>query len=186
MIALPVDNLLASLAALFGAVCLVTWPFFRTRRAMLLVQIGVTAGFGIHYALFGAETAAIANLLSGLQLLAFLPGEKVVWLKRLGHLLIPVMLLMSALTWSGLPSLCAVSGTILLAIGRMQADEEKLRIWVMAGTIPWLLHDLLVGSPIAAIDAISLLTGAYTVWRLKRPAHGDTGRRQAVQAPAAV
>ena len=186
MIALLFDNPFASLVALFGAVCIISWPFFRTRRAMLLVQIGVAAGFGIHYALLGSETAAIANLLSGLQLLAFLPGAKAAWLQKLGYLLLPVMVLVCVLTWSGLPSLCAISGTILLAIGRMQSNEQRLRIWVMAGTIPWLFHDLLVGSPIAVIDAISILTANCSIWRAKTPRRRSSEELRAVRASAAA
>lgn len=186
MIALLVENPLATLSAMFGAICLIIWPLFRTRRTMLLVQMGVTAGFAVHYALLGAETAALANLVSGLQLLAFLQASRAPWLKKMGFLLIPAMILMSALTWTGLPSLLAMSGTVVLAIGRMQFDEGRLRAWVMAGTVFWLLHDLLVGSPIAVIDAISLATTAYSIWRAGKPARRASARSRVFKPSAAL
>ena len=168
MLATHVDDVIASGAALFGAACLVSWPFFKRRRTMLLIQIGIGAGFGVHYALLGASTAAVANLLSALQIAASLQVSATS--RWINYLLIPSMVLTCALTYAGLSSLCAMLGTVLLAVGRMQVIERKLRMWVMLGTIPWLLHDLLVASPIAVIDAISIVTGGYGYWKSSTPA----------------
>jgi hypothetical protein len=66
------SNPAASVFALFGAVCMVGWPLCRTRHGMLLVQIGIGIGFGLHYALWGGATAAIVNGLGAAQVAASL------------------------------------------------------------------------------------------------------------------
>ncbi len=168
---LPVidGNPVAIAAAGFGALCLISWPFFPNRRLMLLVQLGIGLGFGAHYALIGAGTAAVANWLSALQvaLSLRLPATGC-WRWVPASLLIAAMLVAGLLTFAGPSSMCAMAGTVILAIGRMQSDELRLRIWVMAGTIPWLVHDLLVASPIAVVDAVGIATALFGIWRSRR------------------
>jgi hypothetical protein len=157
-------DMLVSLSALLGAACLMTWPFFRSRTAMLAVQLGVGLWFGLHYALLGASTAAFANGLGGTQTLLALLFAGSAKMKWSGYLPLPLMLALAALTWGGWPSLFAALGTVLLAIGRLQTDEKRLRILVVLGTAPWLVHDILIGSPIAIVDGASLLMGCLCLW----------------------
>lgn len=166
----PLDVLVV-LSALFGAACLLAWPFFRSRAAMLTVQFGVGAGFSLHYALLGASTASFANGLGAVQILLSLCFARATKLRWAGYLPVPLMLALAVLTWSGWPSFFAALGTILLAIGRMQSDEKTLRVLVVLGTAPWLAHDLLMASPVAFVDAASLLFGCLCLWL-------PAGRRQ--------
>jgi hypothetical protein len=46
---------------LLGMACLAVWPLFRTRGAMLCVQLGVVGSLSMHYALLDIATAAVVN-----------------------------------------------------------------------------------------------------------------------------
>lgn len=168
-----VDNPLSLASALFGAVCLATWPLFRTRLAMLWVQLGIGIGFGLHYALLGATTAAMANVLGSVQIAVSILVGTSPRLRWTGYLFIPVMLFLPLVTWDGVTSLFAAIGTVVLAVGRMQSQEQKLRLLVLAGTLFWLVHDVLLFSPIAVVDALSFASGLYCYLREElRRGHG--------------
>ena len=76
------------------------------------------------------------------------------------------------LTWHGLPSLLSATGMALIALGRVRVVPAPMRILVLSGLPFWLAHDLIIGSPLAVVDALSLLTGAVAL------------RRQVSQQPA--
>lgn len=160
-----IDNPLAFASFVAGAACYVGWPFCRSHRWMLMVQAGIGIGFGLHYALMDATTAAAANALSAAQIIATLlfgAGSRSRWI---AYLLLPATVAACIFTWGGPHSLLATIGTLLLGLGRLQTNADRMRILVASGTPFWLVHDLMVASPIAIFDAASLITGMYGLWR---------------------
>lgn len=150
---------------LVGCVCVVTWPLFSTRWGMLLAQLLLTASFGLHYAIEGATTGAALNGLSALQVaaaLAFGTSPRLWWV---GTALIPAIVVGAFVTWSGMPSLLALIGTLLISVGRVQIDPRALQILVLAGTPFWLAHDVVVGSPLVIADGLGLAIGLATLVR---------------------
>lgn len=124
----------------------VTWPQLRGRRAMLLIQAVSGLCFVLHYALIGAHTGSLMNLLALLQALAAIPlGEKPGF--RVVYLLtLPAIALGLALTWNGWPSVFASLGMAGIAVGRYQTRVLPFRI-ILVSTVPfWTGHNLLVGS----------------------------------------
>ena len=150
---------------ILGAICLMTWPLFRTRAAMLLVQLGIGVGFGLHYALLEIATAALVNVLGAVQIAAALLFGTNPWLRWIGYALVPAIAGACLVTWHGLPSLLSASGMALIALGRVQVIPSSMRILVLSGCPFWLAHDLIIGSPLAVVDALSLLTGAVALGR---------------------
>jgi hypothetical protein len=163
--------------ALSGAVCLMTWPLFSTRAAILTVQLGVAVSFGLHYTLLDADTAAIGNAIGALQILLSLFFSNTARLRWAGYMPIPLMLVLGAVSWNGPSSLFATTGAVFQALGRAQLDERLLRTLVLIGTGFWLVHDILVWSPVAIVDAISLGVGCLTLLR---------DRAAAVRSPMAA
>lgn len=160
---------LPSLLAFVGMICMIGWPLAPTRRAMLGVQIGIGVGFGLHYVLLGNLTAGAVNGLGALQIgAALFLGERP-GLKWIGWAFIPAVVCAAFLTWQGPPTLAAASGTLLIALGRVQADPFRMRILVLAGCPFWIVHDLIVGSPVILADVLSLLTGAVLLLRCCPP-----------------
>ncbi len=69
------------------------------------------------------------------------------------------MVASSVFTWQGELSVLSASGMALAATGRMQQNARAMRAWVLAGVPFWLLHDILIASPVAIADATSLFIG---------------------------
>jgi hypothetical protein len=157
------SNPAASGFALFGAICLVSWPLCRTRRGMLLLQIGIGIGYGLHYLLWGSATAATVNGLGAVQTAAALLFGGSPRLRWLVFAPIPALAGACALTWHGLPSVLALVGQTLTAFGRVQLDTRTMRVLVSCGTLFWLAHDTVIGSPVLIADLMSLTIGAFTI-----------------------
>jgi Bacterial inner membrane protein len=65
-------------------------------------------------------------------------------------------------------SLLAATGTLLIAVGRVQVDPAALRVPVLAGMPFWLAHDILVGSPLVLADLLSIAMGGMAILRARR------------------
>lgn len=174
-------DMLSLVCAALGTLCMVFWPIFPNRRHMLIVQLGIAAGFGAHYWLEGAQTAALLNGLGLLHVLASLFWGTSTRMKWVGYAMIPAIVIGCLATWSGLPSLFSGIGTTIIAVGRVQVSPSRLRVFVLAGTPFWLLHDLMIGSPLFFADAISIAMGAYAVVGLPR-----SGARSSTRPPNAA
>jgi hypothetical protein len=156
----------AGLCGIVATAGLALWPVFRTRCVMLSMQLGALALLSLHYALLGVTTAAIVNALGTLQLVACLAFGTHPRLRWLGYGLAGLMIVSSIATWQGFISLLSTSGNVVIAFGRLQTRADIMRVIVLAGTPFWLLHDLLIESPVVLADTLSLLVGVVAlVWR---------------------
>ncbi len=166
MTATLIEQPFAAIWGILGMLCLVTWPLFRSRRTMLLVQLGIGVGFGVHYALLGAWTGALMNALSAIQVLAAIPIERRPKYRWIYYAIIPAIALASAYTWNGSPSVFAALAMLCLTIGRMQSNVLRLRILLLAAVPFWFTHDILVGSlPAVVADMATFATGAAMLLR---------------------
>ena len=161
-------------AALVGMISLVVWPLFRTRQHMLLVQLAHLGGCALHYGIEGAATATMVISLSAAQVVSSLMWGADPRRKWVGYGMIPATVCASMLTWSGSPSLLAATGTLLIAIGRVQVDAGALRVLVLAGMPFWLAHDIMIGSPLVVADLLSIAMGMMAILRVK----GESDRPQ--------
>lgn len=156
----------AGLCGIVATAGLAVWPLFRTRCVMLSLQLGALALLSLHYALLGVTTAAVVNALGTLQLVACLAFGTHPRLRWLGYGLAGLMVVSSIATWQGLISLLSTSGNVVIAFGRLQTRADLMRMIVLAGTPFWLLHDLLIESPVVLADTLSLLVGLVALlWR---------------------
>jgi hypothetical protein len=156
----------AGLCGIVATAGLALWPLFRSRAVMLSLQLGALALLSTHYALLGVTTAAIVNALGTLQIVACLAFGTHPRLRRLGYGLAGLMVLASIVTWQGMISVLSTGGNVVIAFGRVQVRAEAMRLVVLAGMPFWLLHDLLIESPVVLADALSLLVGVVAlVWR---------------------
>jgi hypothetical protein len=159
-------NPFALASATLAIVCLSAWPIFRSRQAMLLTQLAALGFLVLHYALVGAMTAAVVNLLGATQIVAsLLVGNRSSW-RWVSYALVILIVASTVVTWQGMISAYAAVGMLLVSIGRAQSGPQTMRLLVLAGTPFWLVHDLMIASPIAIADAACLLIG---LWSLTRP-----------------
>jgi hypothetical protein len=139
-------SLVADLAGLIGLVLLTAWPLLRGRRAILLAQSAGAMAFVVHYLLIGALTGAAMVSMSVVQALAALSEERPLWRRLVYLATIPALVAMTAVTWAGLPSLCAALGLALTTAARWQRSVTALRVLFLASAGAWVAHDFLTGS----------------------------------------
>lgn len=144
----------AAAFGLLGLACQLTWPWFRTRRVILSIQLGVGLLYAAQYALLDAWSAAGVCTLGAMQTsLALAAGERA-WLRRAGLVFLPIVASLCVATWSGLPSLFALIGVTFVMLGRLQQDTLRLRA-LQLGSAPFAIgHDLLVGAAPALVGCI--------------------------------
>ena len=115
-------NPAASAFGTAGLVCQLVWPLFRRRRTIMSVQFGIGASYSLHYALMDAWSGAgLAGLGATQSAIVFLAGDRP-WLRWVSFALLPVAVAICYATWSGLPSILALTALTLIMIGRMQRD----------------------------------------------------------------
>ncbi|MGH6884064.1 YgjV family protein [Hypericibacter sp.] len=149
----------AWICGLLAMAGLIAWPAFQSRSTMLTIQFGALTLLVLHYALIGVVTAAVMNALGATQIAVCLFLGTRPRLQWIGYALAVVMVAASIATWQGLVSALATAGMVLVAVGRVQTNVNLFRVIVLAGGPFWLAHDLLIASPVAAADALSLVIG---------------------------
>jgi hypothetical protein len=154
-----IANHAAGICGVLATAGLAAWPLFQTRNSMLTVQLGALLMLVLHYTLLGVATAAAVNALGATQIVASLVFGTKPRLRWIGYALAGTMVAASIVTWQGFLSVLSGTGMVVVAIGRVQTSARAMRIVVLAGGPFWLAHDLLIASPVAVADALSLATG---------------------------
>jgi hypothetical protein len=166
----------ASTASAFGVAGLaaqLVWPLFRSRQSMLTVQLGAACSYATSYALIGQDTATAVCLTGAIQTtVALLAGDRP-WLSRMGYVFIPVVLAVGALTYSGLPTILAVTACCLIMLGRMQFDPLRMRGLQLTASPLGMAHDVAVGAwpcLAGALAAFAIGLAAFRrEWRHRHP-----------------
>jgi hypothetical protein len=141
-----VDNPLAAAFGMMGLLCQMIWPIFRVRKAIMSVQFGIGADYGVQYALLDAWSGAGVCCIGATQtLVAFFAGERP-WLRFVGIGFLPVAGAVSYFTWSGIASFFALVAVTLIMIGRLQKDTVKLRMFLLAAAPFGMSYDIAVGA----------------------------------------
>ncbi|MCM8734476.1 YgjV family protein [Azospirillum sp. A1-3] len=156
----------AQLIGFCGTVGGMLWPFFRSRAGMLLVQLVPCLCFAVHYAMMGAPTASALNGLAALQVAAALaigarPAFRIVYLA-----ILPVIAVVMAVTWTGLPSVFAAAGMAAISLARYQTRVAPFRGIMLVALPCWFVHNSLVGSVPAMISDVTGI--AVNAWMLLR------------------
>ena len=161
------DAPLAQTIGLVGTAAGMSWPLFRGRFGMLLAQLVAGTAFAAHFALLGATTGAVMNVLATVQVIAAIPlgtrpGFRAVYLA-----LLPVIAVGAALTWDGVPSLFAALGIAFVSLSRYQTGVLPLRLFMAAALPCWFVHNVLVGSAPGMIsDVVGMSLNAVMLARL--------------------
>ena len=110
---------------------------------------------------------------SGLQSLLALPLAKYPSFRAVYLLTIPIIAVLTFVSWQGWASLFSAVALALISYARYQISLERLRLFAILSTFCWVGHNLLVASlPGLASDALSLSTGVWMYYRLKTSAEG--------------
>ena len=155
-----------------AAVCLVAAPMFDSRRMILMAQLGAGLLFAVHYACLEIAVAAGVNILGSVQTGAALFSTRSTAMNRLGYALICLMALVSVWFWQGPVSALSLAAMTLIALGRMQADQLRLRLLFLAGGVFWVMHDFSADAWIALVaDIGAIVMGLAALFFDPLPGH---------------
>ncbi len=131
-------------------------------RVGILAASAACAGcFGLHYLRLQAHTGAALCALSVMQgLVAARFGgaaRRPAWFGPFFAAGGLAVLLLTAATWTGWPSACAGTGALLALRARFQGEVGAMRRNLIAASLAWAGHNLLVGSVFGlACDGLTL------------------------------
>lgn len=162
-----VEDAPAILTGVAAALCLTATPMFRSRRMILLAQLAAGLFFAAHYICLGIAVAAAVNMLGAVQTGAALFSARSAAMNRLGYALIVLMALVGLVFWQGPISALSVTAMFLVALARMQTNELRLRVLLLAGGCFWAMHDAIGEAWIAlAADLGAATIGAAAIFTL--------------------
>ena len=162
-------------AVLFGSAGLagqLVWPLFKQRRQMLTAQFCIASCYAAQYALLGQWSGTGVCAIGASQTLIALAAGDRPWLRHMGLGFLPVVWLVTALTWSGLASALAMTACCLIMIGRMQGDTLRMRAVMLCASPFGIGYDLVVGALPGLMGALlSACIGAAALrreWRARQ------------------
>jgi hypothetical protein len=119
----------------------------KKRRHILLCFIFSGSTLALHFALLGHWTGAALTLFAAIR---FAIGFYTVNM-RLAWFFVAVIAVITTFTWEGPLSLLAAGGSAICNLGAFQREDKRLRLFMFPGTLCWLSHNILVGSPGAVV-----------------------------------
>jgi hypothetical protein len=133
----PFKAMLAEIIGLTGVIAGSSWGFLKDRRAILGLQAFATVMFGIHYGLLGAWSGSAMCATTLVQAMASLPEKRTRATTILFWSTVPMIALLTVLTWNGLASAGAAFGMAMATLGRWQKDTFKLRWFFVLCSLGW-------------------------------------------------
>lgn len=177
------------IATAFGCMallCVIIWPFFNDYKTVVKIQSAGAAAFAMYFLMLGSPTAAVACLISCAQLLVSASvRDRYVVVRLYGASLI-VLSFLSVITWHGIPSALALTGSSLGSLARLQTSTTRMKGLFLVGAPFWLAHNLIVGALFAlGTDVVSLLSNfgnllKFAVRRWRESAFHDAAIRAAI------
>lgn len=148
----PIVFWIVQAVGLLGSVLIIGAMQFNNRRVILLCYLTACVCWLFHYGMLGATTAVVINVIALLRSLLFLNNHKP-WAKsRLWLVLIlAALVLTSALTWDGWPSLLPCIAMILTTFALWTHNSRTTRLLMLANSPCWLVYNLLAGSYSCAV-----------------------------------
>ncbi len=159
-----IDPAVAPVFGFAGLAAQMASPMFKARDTMLTMQLGAACSYAASYALMGQQTATALCLTGAIQTaIAILAGDRA-WLSRMGYVFLPVVLVIGALTYSGLPTILAVTACCLVMAGRLQRDTLRMRGVQLTAAPFGAAHDISVGAWPCLAGALLSFTIAATAF----------------------
>ena len=163
-----IDPSAAPLFGVAGLAARMASPVFARREPILMAQLAASCLFATSYSLMGQQTATSVCLIGATQTtVALIAGERP-WLNRMGYIFLPIVLAMGATTYSGLPTVLAVTACCLMMIGRLQKDLMRMRGIQLCASPFGAAHDIVVGAWPCLAGALLSFTIAAAAFRRER------------------
>ena len=159
------DPAAAPVFAAAGLAARVISPVFRGREQILTAQLAATCLFAASYTAMDQPTATAVCLVGGAQTtVALIAGDRD-WLNRMGLVFLPVVLVLGVATYSGLPTILAVTACCLMMIGRLQTSLARMRAVQLFACPFGMAHDVVVGAWLCLAGAVLSFIVAAAAFR---------------------
>ena len=129
----------------------------------LLVLLSVSCFFNsMHFFLLGQQTAGFILLFASLRFLIALRWKS----QWLAVAALAVSAVITIFTYSGLLSILGLLGVAFITCGSFSANDKLMRIMIMLGSLIWLGHNALLGSPLGVIvEGMFIASGLLGFYR---------------------
>ena len=124
---------------------LLAYSFFKKQKMQILfIQILAYIGFTTHYALLGALTGTVCNIIGFIALIIIYFFSDDIKRKRLLVLiLVPLLIVMSILSYENIFSLFPVMACLITFITFLSKDENKIRFVGIISAAFWLIYAII-------------------------------------------
>ena len=138
--------MIATASGCLALLCIIGWPFFSNYRTVVKIQSVGAAAFTLYFLTLGSPTAAMACLISCSQLLISASVRDRYVVTRLYGASFILLVFLSVVTWHGIPSALALTGSSLGSLARLQTSTSRMKGLFLVGAPFWLAHNLMVGA----------------------------------------
>ncbi len=143
----------------------------KQRGHILLCFIFSSSTLALHFALLGHWTAAALALFATVRFAISCYTVNM----RLAWFFVAVIAVITTFTWEGPLSLLAAGGSAICNLGAFQREDKRLRLFIFPGTLCWLGHNILAGSPgavvVESVFLCSNLIGYYRFYLAPKRRH---------------
>ena len=157
MSAFLISQLLAALAFLFGMASFQ----FKPRKAVLLSIFFCAIFNATHFLVLERYSVATLIFINSVRFLvaAYWPSQRWMWV---------FMALASGsffFTYENAVSLLGLTAALIGTVGSFKHTDREIRVYLMWVSSFWVVHNLLVGSPVAMLMEACFLLSNYIGWR---------------------
>ena len=151
--------LITQFIGLIGYSTLAFSYFKKQKKDILLVQIFAYIMFILHYQFLGAITGSVCNLLGLISfVLIYLFDMFKKNKKILVSILIPILLVITLITFENAYSIFPIIGSVLAIISFLTNNEDLIRKIGIVGAVCWLIYAIVYKSYVAIVfEVITLI-----------------------------
>lgn len=156
------------IAQILGAIgySLLAYSYFKkSKKEILFIQILAYIGFTTHYFLLEALTGTVCNVLGFIALiLIYFVSDNEKKKKILILILIPLLILMSFLSYENIYSIFPVIGCLLTFNSFLSQDENKIRFIGIISAGCWLIYAIIHISYSAIVFEVVILISTIVAY----------------------
>lgn len=135
---------------------------FKWRRHILWCWFASAFFNALHFLVLGQITAGVLILITSTRFLA----ASFTTDRRLMYFFMAALLAGFIITFESSLSLLAIGAALLGTWGAFQSDDRRIRLALVLCSMSWIVHNTLVGSPVAALmETAFLLSNLVGWWR---------------------
>lgn len=167
---MDIKFLIIQFIGLIGYVLLSYSYFKKKKKDILLIQIFSYIMFILHYQFLGAITGSVCNLLGLLSFLIIYLFDVLKKNKKiLLCIIIPILLVISFLTYENIFSIFPIIGIVLAVLSFTTNNEDLIRRVGIVGAICWLIYSVVYKSYISIIfEAVTLVSVVIAYFKRRK------------------